>query len=279
MSEAFVTFRETLEAALIVGILSRYVSQKERVWLWSGIATAIGVSLLSALVLVRLSVVHQIWEIVFSALAAGMLMYMIIWMHRRGATLSEELRTAAQSSTGWILFSLSFTAVLREGLETALFLRTLWAMQKDISWMGGLLGLLLAIGVGALIFIYGRRVPLRPFFNFTSVILLLVAAGMASYAVHELLELLEPHYDWAEELAEYKAWNLFPPQAEVTGSYAWSYTFYEGKYYHPLHHKGWIGAFLHVLTGWRASMTWVELGVWLASLMGGLFLWYRNRPK
>ncbi|MCS6896178.1 MAG: FTR1 family protein [Bacteroidia bacterium] len=279
MSEGFVTFREALEAALVVGILSRYVSRKEQMWLWGGIAAAIGSSLLAAFLLVRLSIVHQMWEIVFSGLAAAMLIYMIVWMRRHSATLSEELRAAAQSSTGWLLFSLSFTTVLREGLETALFLRTLWAMQRDISWIGGLFGLLMAAAVGVLIFVYGRRVPLRPFFNITSVLLLMVAAGMASYAAHELIELLEPRYSWAEELAEYKAWNLFAPQTEVPSAYSWSYTFYDGKYYPLLHHKGWIGAFLHLLTGWRASVTWAELGVWLASLLGGLFLWHKNRPN
>lgn len=269
------TFREGLEAALVVGILARYVRREERMWLWGGILTAILLSLIAAVALSRLTAAHQLWEVIFSALAAGMLLYMVIWMRRRSGTLSQELRNAAQTSSGWLLFGLSLTTILREGLETVLFLRTLWSMQKGLSWVGGLLGLLAALITGILLFIYGRRVPLRSFFNITSVLLLLIAAGMASYAVHELLELLEPRYAWAEKLADAKAWSLFTPETAPPTQYAWAYTFYEGKYYPLLHHKGWLGGVLHVLTGWRASMAWMELLTWGAVFGGGLYLWRR----
>ncbi|MDW8058095.1 MAG: FTR1 family protein [Bacteroidia bacterium] len=279
MSEAFVTFREALEAALIVGILARYVPQRERTWLWGGIFSAIGVSIAAAIALAKLSAIHQAWEVIFSILAAGMLIYMVVWMQRRGASLSSELREAAKTSAGWLLFSLSFTAVLREGLETVLFLRTLWAMQQKLSWIGGILGVFVAVALGVLLFWYGKRVPLRPFFQVTSVLLLLIAAGMAAYAAHELLEMLESRYEWAEELAEAKAWSLFPPRTEVPQDYAWAYTFQEGQYFPPFHHKGWIGGIVHAFTGWRASMSWVEVIVWGLTLSGGLYLWRRYRPE
>lgn len=278
MSEAFVTFREGLEAALVVGIFARYVPDKQRFWLWSGILSAVAISGIAAIIFAHLSTLHQIWEVLFSAAAAGMLLYMVIWMRRRSVSLSHELREAAQTSTGWLLFGIAFTTVLREGLETALFLRTLWAMQEKLSWSGALMGLLVAVGIGALIFIYGRRIPLRPFFNATSILLLLIAAGMAAYATHELLELLEDRAAWAHELAERKAWNLFAPLTTPPVENQWLYVAHEGKYYPPLHHKGWIGALLHVLTGWRANMTWIELLVWIGTFGGGFWLWYKASP-
>ncbi|MCX8112949.1 MAG: FTR1 family protein [Bacteroidia bacterium] len=275
MSEAFVTFREALEAALVVGILARYAPRQERAWLWIGLGTAICISGAAAVVLARLSTIHQLWEVLFSGSAAGMLLYMIVWMQRRGATLSADLKEAAQSSVGWLLFGLSFSTTLREGLETALFLRTLWAMQRDLSWIGGLLGVLSAAIIGVAIFLYGKRIPLRPFFRITSILLLFMAAGMAAYAVHELLEYLEARYSWAEDMAEAKAWQVFTPQSSPPEAQSWAYTFSEGQYYPPLHHKGWVGAILHAFTGWRAEATWAELITWLLTLSTGLYFWQR----
>jgi high-affinity iron transporter len=216
---------------------------------------------------------HALWEIALSLVAAGFLLYMVIWMRRRGASLSQELREAAQTRIEWVLFSLSFFAVVREGLETALFLRALWYVQEGLSWAGGLIGLLAAAGLGALLFVYSRRVPLRPFFQVTSLLLLLIAAGMTSYAVHEALELGAGRWEWAHELEEAKAWVLFPPQEALPSSQSWLYVEYEGKYYPPLHHKGWIGGVLHALTGWRATMSWIEVAAWLGTFIGGFLLW------
>lgn len=275
MGEAFVTFRETLEAALVVGILARYAAQPERTYLWSGVFTAIGVSLVAAWILSQMAAGHVLWEIAISAAAAVMLLYMVVWMKHRSASLSHELREAAQTRARWMLFSLAFFTVAREGLETVLFLRALWQMQASFSWAGGLVGVILAMGLGLLVFAGSRRVSLRPFFNITSIFLLLLAAGMAAYAMHELLELLEGRYIWAEELAEAKAWNLFPPVRVPPADRAWSYTCLEGQCFPPLHHKGWMGGLLHALVGWRASMTWAEVAVWGLTFATGLVLWSR----
>lgn len=212
----------------------------------------------------------------FSGVAAVLLYYMVIWMQRQSRSLSQTLRRSAQLSTGWLLFGLSFTAVVREGVETVLFLHALWRMQEGLSWIGGCVGVVGAVAVGIAIFIYGRWVPLRAFFSTTSILLLLIAAGMAAYTVHELLELLE-RYSWAQRLAQAQAWSLFPPTSSPPSTHSWIYTFSDGQFYPPLHHKGWIGGLLHVLTGWRASMSWIEVGVWSLTFFSGLWLWYRNR--
>jgi len=275
VSEAFVTFRETLEAALVVGILARYVAPSERFYLWGGVLTAVGASLGAAWVLSRVLTGHALWEMGVSAVAAALLLYMVVWMKHRSASLSHELREAAQTQAGWMLFGLAFFAVAREGLETVLFLRALWQMQTGFSWAGGLLGVALAMALGLLVFVGSRRVPLRPFFNFTSIFLLLLAAGMAAYAMHELIELLEGRYTWAEELAEAKAWTLFSPVAKPPTDWAWAYTCLEGECFPPLHHKGWVGGLLHALVGWRASMTWAEVATWASTFVVGLWLWSR----
>ncbi|MCS7162042.1 MAG: FTR1 family protein [Bacteroidia bacterium] len=273
MGEGFVTFRETLEAALVVGILARYAAPSLRSFIWAGVGSAVVLSIAGAWVLHRLASAHILWEIGLSFSAAGLLVSMVVWMQRRSGTLRQELQTAAQVTEGWLLFGTSLFAVLREGLETAIFLRALWQMQQSLSWVGGIVGLLVAVLLGLSLFLYGRRVPLRPFFRVTSVLLLLMAAGMAAYGAHELLELLSSHWAWAEALEEAKAWTLFPPTSGPPKAYAWAYTFHEGLYYPLLHHKGWLGGIFHALLGWRATMSWTELGVWLLTFGLGFWLW------
>ncbi len=279
MSEAFVTFREALEAVLVVGILMRYAPMLQRAYVWGGVLLAVVVSLLGAWMLHAVASANALWEIGLSFLAAVLLLYMVVWMRKRAAAESRYLQGVAQQGEGLVLLFASFSAVAREGLETVIFLRALWHMQAGLSWVGGIVGLLVAIGLGLLVFGFARKVPLRKFFNLSSILLLLIAAGMASYAVHELLELLEGRYEWATALAEAKAWSIFPPKTSVEPKWAWAYAYHAGQYFPPLHHKGWIGAFLHALTGWRASMTWAEVGIWLVTFLGGLWLWRRAAPK
>jgi high-affinity iron transporter len=277
MSEGLVTFREGLEAALVVGILARVVPLAQRWLIGAGIGAAILMSLLAAWVISAIAATHALWEIGFSLLGAGLLLYMVGWMRRQGANLSHHLRATAQGSSAWMLFSMAFTAVAREGLETVLFLRALWSMQSQLSWMGGLLGLFVAMAVGFLVFRLGKRLPMKTFFTLSSVLLILIASGIAAYAVHEILEYGALRSPLLHEIEEAKAWRLFPPLSQPSGEYPWLYAFYEGQYFHPLHHKGYIGSVLHALIGWRASMSWVEIITWFLTCTIGLWWWHRNK--
>jgi len=277
VSEGLVTFREGLEAALVVGILARFTPLGRRWLIGAGVGLAILMSMLAAWLLNALAATHALWEIVFSLLAAGLLLYMVGWMRRQGASLSHQLKTTAQAHTGWVLFGMAFTAVAREGLETALFLRALWSMQSDFSWVGGLAGLLVAIIIGFLLFSLGKRLPMKTFFNLSSILLILIASGIAAYAVHEILEYGASYSTLLHEIEEAKAWQLFPPHTHPPAKYGWLYAFYEGQYFHPLHHKGYIGSFLNALMGWRASMSWAEVLNWLFTGFAGLWWWHRNR--
>ncbi len=277
MSEGLVTFREGLEAALVVGILARVVPSSQRWLIGAGVGAAIFMSFVAAGLLSAIAATHVLWEIGFSLLAAGLLIYMVGWMRRQGASLSQHLRTTAQHSSGWVLFGMAFTAVAREGLETVLFLRALWSMQSQLSWVGGFLGLLVAIALGFLLFSLGKRLPMKTFFTSSSILLILIAAGIAAYAMHEILEYGAAQSPRLHEIEEATAWRLFPPLSEPPAAYRWLYTFYEGKYFHPLHHKGYIGSILHALMGWRASMSWAEIATWLLTATIGLWWWQRNK--
>jgi len=197
-----ITLREGLEAALIVGIVLgvlRKLGHADRGRLvWIGVAAAVGASILAALALNAVGVAftgrgEAIFEGVAMLVAAGVLTWMIFWMQRQGrdvrAELETDVRRAAARSGMWGLFSLSFVAVLREGIETVLFLTAAAFGASALETLaGGALGLTLAVALGWLMFAAGRRLNISAFFQVTSVLLILFAAGLFAHGVHELQE-------------------------------------------------------------------------------------------
>ena len=197
-----ITFREGLEAALIVGILIGYlvkIGQGHRARMaWAGVGTAVA---LSALLAFGISAVgaelqgraEQIFEGVTMFLAVGVLTWMIFWMRFQArflkVSLEKEVQTAATSGQTLALFGVAFVAVFREGVETALFLSaSAFAADGAGTLIGALLGLAIAVALGWLIYASTVRLNVRLFFNVTSVLLLFFAAGLLAHGVHEFQE-------------------------------------------------------------------------------------------
>jgi len=190
--------REGLEASLIVGIIAAFV-RKERPgamrFLWAGVALAVG---LCVAVGVALHVAEQALpqrqqeglETVVGLLAVAMVTYMVFWMRRHSRELKGDLEGKAASAlaTGsiWTLIVMAFLAVLREGFETVVFL--LAAFQASIdpaaAGLGALLGIVVAVALGYGIYRGGVRINMARFFRITGVVLVLVAAGLVSTAMH-----------------------------------------------------------------------------------------------
>jgi len=202
LASALITFREGLEAALIVGIVLGYLKktghleQQRRVW-W-GVLAAAAVSLAAALGLQALGArlegrAEQLFEGITMLLAAGVLTWMIFWMQTQGrriqGQLEADVQRAVAGGSGWALFSLAFLAAVREGIETALFLSAaVFASSPVQTLVGGLLGLAVAVAVGWLIFAASLRLDVRGFFWVTGLLLLFVSAGLVAQGVHELQE-------------------------------------------------------------------------------------------
>jgi high-affinity iron transporter len=201
-ASTLITFREGLEAALIVGILIGYlvkIGQGHRARMaWAGVGTAVA---LSALLAFGISAVgaelqgraEQIFEGVTMFLAVGVLTWMIFWMRFQArflkVSLEKEVQTAATSGQTLALFGVAFVAVFREGVETALFLSaSAFAADGAGTLIGALLGLAIAATLGWLIYASTVRLNVRLFFNVTSVLLLFFAAGLLAYGVHEFQE-------------------------------------------------------------------------------------------
>ena len=194
-----ISLREGVEMALVVGIVLAYLSQVgargARVWVWSGVAAATAVSLLFLWILNALDkefegATEQIFEGTTMFLAVVFLTWMIFWMLRNARFLRSELQRGVQGvlergGGAWGLSLLVFFAVVREGVELALLL---FAAPGEGKLLGSIIGLALAIGVGVLIYAFGRRIDLRTFFRVTTVVLLLFAAGLAAHAAHEFAE-------------------------------------------------------------------------------------------
>jgi high-affinity iron transporter len=231
--------REGLEAALIVGIILSVLRKLGQSQLgrpvWVGVLAAFLVSLAAGLALNALGVAfegrgEQIFEGVTMLLAAGVLTWMIFWMQRQGRRIQAELeldvRRAVSAGSAWGLFGLAFVAVVREGIETVLFLTAAALSATPMQTLiGGGLGLVLAIILGWLIFVAGKRLNVRRFFQATSILLLLFAAGLTAHGVHEFQEAaLLP------TLVEH-VWDINPilDEASVTGAFLKAVFGYNGN--------------------------------------------------
>jgi high-affinity iron transporter len=224
MPAFLLSLREGLEAALIVGIvfgaLKKLGRRDQALFVWLGVGVAIAASLSVAIGLDAVGAefegtAAQVFEGVTMLLAAGVLTWMIFWMQRAGGGIHQRLTADVKAVTGEgrhysaSLFLLAFLAVFREGIELALFLvATTFATSALQTIIGAAAGLLLAAGLGYLLFAGSIRLNLKLFFRMTSLLLIVFAAGMLAYGVHELVEatvlpaLVEPLYNISSILSD-----------------------------------------------------------------------------
>ncbi len=196
------SLREGIEAALIIGIVIGALRKIRRTdlapALWWGVLSAAAVSVLAAVLLTLFGLelegsAEKIYEGATMLLAAGILTWMIFWMSQQARTLKTELEegvSKAAASTGRrAIFWLAFVAVVREGVELALFLTaSIFATDVLQTAIGAALGLGTAVLLGWSIFAAIVRLDLRRFFQATGILLILFAAGLVAHGVHEFNE-------------------------------------------------------------------------------------------
>jgi high-affinity iron transporter len=259
-----ITFREGLEAALIVGIVLGYLKKIGRLdrvgYVWGGVMAATVGSLGVALGLQAIGAqftgrAEEIIEGTTMFLAVGVLTWMIFWMRYQGryikVALERDVQVAVTAGQNWVLFGLAFVAVFREGVETALFFSAAAFVSAANTLWGGLLGLGVALLVGYLIFATAVRLDVKRFFDATSVLLLLFAAGLLAHGVHEFQEA-----------------GLIPVMIE----HLWDIN-------HILNEKSMLGSILKFLLGYNGNPSLLEvasyLGYWMVVLSSAR--WWMKR--
>lgn len=220
---AIIVFRETLEAAIIIGILAaatRSVPGRTR-WLVGGLLLGLlGAGIVAAFTDVignwASGIGQELFNAVVLSIAVLMLAWHSIWMSAHGAALAKQARTVGHEikdgrSECSILLMLVAVAVLREGSETALFLYGIASTAGNsmpTMLVGGAIGLLSGVLLGYLLYAGLLKIPMRWFFNATGFLVLLLAAGMASQAAGFLVQadvlpsLASPLWDTSASLPE-----------------------------------------------------------------------------
>jgi high-affinity iron transporter len=195
--------REGLEASLVVCILIAYLVKTDRrdalrpIWIGIAIAVAVALGFGFALTFGSQELTFEAQEALggsLSIVAVGLVTWMVFWMRRTARHLKSELHgkldAALQMGTA-ALVATAFLAVGREGLETALFV---WASVRASNdgthgpLIGVLLGLLTAVVLGWAFYRGALRINLAKFFTWTGGMLVIVAAGVLAYGVHDLQE-------------------------------------------------------------------------------------------
>ena len=197
--------REGVEAALIVAIICAYLARtgnrRHLPIVLAGAAGAIGLSAILGFILFQTvgglqEPYEQIFEAATLLLAAAVVTWMLFWMRRQARSVKGDLHAAVDRALDQnsvvALAALAFVAVIREGLETSLFLvgQANSAQQGAIFVLvGALIGLAVAAVLGVGFYQGSRRLNLATFFRWTGVGLIFIAAGLLSTAVHELIEI------------------------------------------------------------------------------------------
>lgn len=264
MQEFIITFRETFEVALIAGIVLSFLNRTNQsrydIVVYAGIAAAVLVSVLLAFILSSIGDgftgrTEELYEGSMMYLSVIFLSFMIlscIKHKHKVADIEKKITTDLDNGYRLGLFFLIFIAVLREGVETVLFLRSIIvAYEIQVLWFS-LLGVFVAVVLGYAMFKGMVRFDIKKFFNVTSTLLILFAAGLLAHGTHELQEagVLPVIFE--------HVWDINPES--IT---------------HPLHEKGIVGSFMKSLFGYNGNPSLIEVMSYL-TFLALTFGWWKN---
>ncbi|GAA3872575.1 FTR1 family protein [Leifsonia kafniensis] len=253
LANYLIGLREGLEAALIVTILITYIVKIDRkdvlprIWAGVGLAVLLALGIGALLTFGTYGLTFEAQETIgglLSIIATGLVTWMVFWMLRTARDLKGHLHGNIDKhliGSGLGLVFVAFLAVGREGIETALFI---WAAvqatgETTLPLLGAALGIVTAVVLGWFVYKGMLRINLSKFFTWTGAILIVVAAGVLSYGVHDLQEagVLPGLNNLAFDVS-----GIIPP-----GS--------------------WYGTLLKGTVNFSPATTWLELTVWTLYLV------------
>ncbi len=267
------TFREGLEAAMIIAIILAYLSKTQRSslsrYVWYGVGSSIVLSLILGVSSWLLyGAIPKSAQVLFEGgaalLAVVVLTTMIFWMATKGREIRTDIeqRVKAIATRGAVLglVSFSFVVVFREGLETVVFLMPFLVSNTGTTLIGALLGMGSALIVSFAIFVFGMRINLGKFFYYSSLLLILLAGGLFGYGVHELIEYGQ----------------LSGAQLGWLGDFAYVLDIAKDSIFY---HKGAVGSIFAVLLGYTVKAEWARVIVHITYLAVALPLVIRAYRK
>ena len=263
VQNAIILFRETLEAALVVGIVLGYLKRtgqsRNSYLVYTAVGVGIGASVAGAIVF---SLVaggfsgknEEVFEGVIMLAAAALLTTMIFWMmnqSQKAQEIEQRVESSLAESKKIGVFLIIFFGVLREGVESVLFLNAVRFSNGGLDLIGAILGILAAVVVAIVLFRGAVRIRTGTFFAVTNVVLVLFAAGLVAHGIHELQEA-----GIIPVVVEH-VWDI-NPAVSADGSYP------------LLHEDGSIGSLLKGLLGYNGNPSLVEVvayGVFVAAIV------------
>lgn len=257
--------REGLEAALVVSILVAYLLRTGRsdrlkpLWVGVGLAVAMSLGIGALLTFTRHGLdtfkAQETFGGVLSIVAVGFVTWMIFWMRRTARTMRAELQGRLESAlAGGVggIVATAFVAVAREGVETALFVWTAAqaAGSTAAPLVGAFLGIATSVALAYLLYRKAVHLDLAKFFTWTGAGLIVVAAGVLAYGVHDLAE------------AGYLTGDLFArPLFDVSAQ---------------VPPGSWYGTLLRGTINFRPAPAAAEVAVWLVYLTVCMALFFRR---
>jgi high-affinity iron transporter len=261
LASFLVILREGFEATLLVAIVLAYLARLGRMRdaraVWYGVGAAVVVSVaVGAVLFFTAAGLGGKAGLIFKGgamwLAVAFLTYMVLWMSRQSRSVAGDIRRgvdgALERGSLAALVSLTFVMVLREGIETALFMFGITQAATPVGVaVGSVAGLIGAAGLGYAVYAGGRRIDLGLFFKVTGVLLLVVAAGLLAHGV-----------------AMFEMAGLFP---------AFFYPLWDLSGVAILTAESFVGQFLTAFFGWDPKPDLLEFAAWAAYLLviGKLF--------
>ena len=262
MAALLITLRETLEASLIVGImlafLSRTQNREKNPIIWAGVIAGILTSVIAGWILLNVAgsfegAAEKIYEGTMMLVAAGLITWMVLWLATQGKQIREaiEKKMEVHLATGALvsLFLLVYTSILREGIETVIFLQAAFFQSQDASQhYGAIAGMILAVSAAWLLFRGMMQwFSLSRFFQVTGVLLMLFAAGLVAHGIHELQEAY-----------------VIPILVE----HVWDTN-------HIINEQGGFGGLLKGIFGYNGNPSLIEVFSYVLYLLGVSYLWRR----
>lgn len=272
MIESFlITSRETLEASLIIGIVFAYLNRtnnkKYKKTVYYGIIIGILASIVAGFLFNILAGdfegrAEQIFEGITMIIGSFLLTTMILWMMNQklvAEKIEGRLEKRIYDSNPLFshigIFLVIFIAIIREGVETVIFLNAL-KYSNGVDFIGSALGIIVAITIGYLFFISVKHIHLKRLFNISSILLILFAAGLVAHGIHEFEEA-----GIIPKTIEH-VWDI-NPSLNSDGTYP------------ALHEKGAVGSFLVGLLGYNGNPSLLEVIAYFGYLVS-IFILYKK---